>query len=113
MPSRKYNSIHTVLSVPCSLACCGQLLGKGWPLGCSLLRDVSCVLITSQYGALDQLWCLIVSILDLCILLYFHTFQQCKILATETVAMTADLRMSLCQTAKVYFLVANSDLIYM
>ena len=50
---------------------------------------------------------MIVLIPDLCILLYFHTNQQCKILATDTVAMTADLRMSLCQTAKACFLVAN------
>ena len=113
MPSRKYNSMHTVLSVPCSIACCGQLLVKGWPLGCSLLRDVSCVFITSPYGALDQVWRLIVLIPDLCNLLYFHTFQQCKILARDTVAMPTVLRMSLCQTAKVCFLVANRDLIYM
>ena len=50
---------------------------------------------------------MIVLIPDLCLLLYFHTFQQCKILATETLAMLTDLRMSLCQTAKVCFLVAN------
>ena len=50
----------------CSSQPCGHLLGKSKHLG-SLECDVSCVLTV-----LGQLWYLIVSLPDLCLLTYFH-----------------------------------------
>ena len=62
------------LSLPYCLVCvlqpCGHLLGNGWPLG-SPVFDVSGAFVTFLYGVLGQLWCLIVSIPDLCLLPYF------------------------------------------
>ena len=54
----------------CSLQPCGHLLGKGWPLGV-LVCDVFLCFVTFPCGALGQVWCLIVSITDLCLLPYF------------------------------------------
>ena len=54
----------------CSLQPCGHLLGKGLPLG-SHVCDVLLCFVTFPYGILGQVWCLIVSILDLCLLSYF------------------------------------------
>ena len=50
---------------------CGHLLGKGWPLGSSV-RDV-CVFVTFPCGALGQVWYLIASNPDLCLLTYFYS----------------------------------------
>ena len=54
-----------------SLQPCGHLLGKGWPLG-SLVCDVLCVFVTFLCDILGQVWYLIVSIPDLCLLTYFQ-----------------------------------------
>ena len=53
-----YAFVHVYLVVPC-----GHLLGKGWPLGSSLWCHIVSISI------LGQVWYLIVSIPDLCILL--------------------------------------------
>ena len=45
----------------------GNLLGKGWPLGSRLCCLTACHF---PIGILDQVWCLIVSIPDLCTLTY-------------------------------------------
>ena len=42
----------------------GDLLGKAWPLVCG-------VFVTFQYGALGQVWYLVVLIPCLCLLPYF------------------------------------------
>ena len=47
-----------VLSVSCSL-------GEGRPFD-SLVCDVFCDFVTFPYGVLCQMWCLIISIPDLC-----------------------------------------------
>ena len=54
----------------CSLWPCGHLLGKDWPLD-SLVCDVLLCFVTIPYCILGKVWCLIVSIPDLCILSYF------------------------------------------
>ena len=54
---------HAVLS-------CGNLLGKGWPLG-SLVCDVFLVFDTFPCGVLGQVWYLIVPSPDICLLPYF------------------------------------------
>ena len=53
-----------------SLQPCGHLLGKGWP-PCYLVCDV--FLCFCPCGVLGQVWNLIVSIPDLCLLSYFVT----------------------------------------
>ena len=53
----------------CSLLPCGHLLGKGCPL--ALVGDVYCILVTFLCGILDQVWYLMVSFPDLCLLSYF------------------------------------------
>ena len=54
----------------CLYVLCGHLLGKGWPLGSRLW----CLLWVCHFpiGILGQVWYLIVSIPDLCILTYFY-----------------------------------------
>ena len=67
------------LSLSCclvsSLQPCGQLLGKGWPLG-SLVYDDGFLMFffTFPYGVLGQVWYLIWSIPDLCLLPYFKMY---------------------------------------
>ena len=53
----------------CLYVLCGQLLGKGWPLGARLW----CILSVCHFpiGILGQVWYLIVSIPDLCTLTYY------------------------------------------
>ena len=53
----------------CSLMPCGHLLGKGWPLGFCLWCLI--VKLSLSIGILEKVWCLIVSIPDLCPLSYF------------------------------------------
>ena len=56
----------------CSLQLCDHLLGRGgggWPLG-SLVCDVFLCFVTFPYGVPDQVWYLIISIPDLCLLPY-------------------------------------------
>ena len=54
---------------------CGHLLGKGWPLG-SLVRVFLCFChLPIPYRVLVHAWYLIVSIPDLCLLLYFAQGQ--------------------------------------
>ena len=66
---------HADLPVPCSLVVtCWK---KGWSLG-SLVIYVFCVLFTFQYGVLGQVWYLIVSIADLCLLPYIVTLPFLK-----------------------------------
>ena len=54
----------------CLLMPCGHLLGKGWPLGSSLWCLI--VKLSLPIGILGQVWCLIVSIPDLCPIFYFN-----------------------------------------
>ena len=49
---------------------CGHLLGKGWPLG-SLVCDVFCFIVTFPCVVLGQVWYLIESIPDFCLLLSY------------------------------------------
>ena len=49
----------------CSLQPCGHLLGKDWPLG-----SLVCF-VTFPYGVLGQVWYLIASSPDLCLLPFF------------------------------------------
>ena len=53
----------------CLYVLCGHLLGKGWPLGSRLW----CLLWFCHFpiGILGQVWYLIVSIPDLCTIIYF------------------------------------------
>ena len=55
----------------CSLLPRGHLLGMDWRLG-SLVCDVFCVFVTFPSGVLGQVWYLIVSIPDLCLLTNFY-----------------------------------------
>ena len=57
-------------SIVRSLQPCGHLQGKGRPLG-SLVCDVFLCFVTFPDGVLGQVWYLIVSIPDLCLLSYF------------------------------------------
>ena len=50
----------------------GYLLGKDWPLG-SLAYYILLCFVTFPCGILGQVWYLIVSIPDLCLLTYFVT----------------------------------------
>ena len=58
----------------CSLQPCGLLQGKGWPLGslgCDFCIPVFfCVFVTLSCGVLGQVWYMIISIPDLCSLIY-------------------------------------------
>ena len=49
----------------------GHLLGKGLPLD-SLVFDAFSFFVTFLCGVLGQVWYLIVSISNLCLLPYFH-----------------------------------------
>ena len=61
----------------CSLQLCDHLLGKGWSFG-SLVCNVSMCFVCFPYDVLGQLWYLIVSISDLCLLLYlYHNCNLC------------------------------------
>ena len=64
-----YAVVHVCLFLPC-----GHLLGKGWPLGSSLW----CLIVSCHFpiGILGQVWYLIVSIPDLCILTYFELVNK-------------------------------------
>ena len=52
------------------LAALSSPLGRGWPLG-SLVCGVSFVLVAFLCGVPGWVWCLVISIPDLC-LLYFE-----------------------------------------
>ena len=54
---------------------CSHLLGKGWRLD-SLVCDAFLCFFTFPYATLGQVWYLIVSIPDLCLLAYLGTFHQ-------------------------------------
>ena len=58
---------HTVLSVPCSLV---VTCWERADLLALLYLMLSCVFVTFPYGALGQVWYLIVSIPDICLLPY-------------------------------------------
>ena len=58
----------SVMLFVCSLQPCGHLLGKGLPLG-SLVCNVFLRFVTIPCGVLGQVWYLIVSIPDVCLLL--------------------------------------------
>ena len=64
--------IYVSCCLICSLQPCGHLLGKGWPLG-SLGYDVFLCFVTFPYGFLGQVWYLIVSIPDICLLPCFNS----------------------------------------
>ena len=64
------------VSLPYYLSCflqpCGHLLGNGRPLDCLVYDVFLCSsFVTFPYGVLGQVWYLIVSIPDLCLLSYF------------------------------------------
>ena len=61
---------HTVLSVPFSL------VATCWVLLAIYYMRFSCVFVTYPYGALGQVWYLIVSISDICLLPFFYSFLQ-------------------------------------
>ena len=67
--SISFRLIYLSYCLVCSLQPCGLLLGKG-DLLALLCVSFSCVFVTFPYGILDQVWYLIVSIPDLCILPY-------------------------------------------
>ena len=60
---------HAVLSVPCSLE---VTCWKRANLLALLYVMFSCVFVSFPYGVLGQVWYLIVSIPDLCLLSYFE-----------------------------------------
>ena len=66
----------------CLLMPCGHLLGKGWPLGFRLWCLIVKLSLNSHWymSWVDQVWCLIVSIPDLCPLSYFdtHRYYCCR-----------------------------------
>ena len=53
---------------------CGHLLGQGWPLGLCLWCLI--VKLSLSHWYLGQVWCLIVSIPDLCPFSYFLYFRS-------------------------------------
>ena len=64
---------HTVVSVPCSLVVtCGERADL-LALACVMF---SCVFVTFSYGALGQVWFLIVPIPDICLLPYFTNITR-------------------------------------
>ena len=66
--------VFVMLSCLFIAALCGHLLGKCWPL-CSFVCDVVffvCVFVTFPCGVLRQVWYLIVSIPDNCLLTFFQ-----------------------------------------
>ena len=44
----------------------------------ALVCDVYCDFVTIPFGILGQVWCLIVSILDPCCLIYFYQSELCQ-----------------------------------
>ena len=62
-------SLSVSYCLVCSLQPCDHLLGKGWPLG-FLVYDVFLCFVTLPYGVLGQVWYLILSIPELCVLPY-------------------------------------------
>ena len=66
---------HAFLSVHCSLVVTCWKRADLLALLCVmfLLLLFSCVFVTFPCGVLGQVWCLIVSIPDLCLLTYFAT----------------------------------------
>ena len=69
---------HVYLSycIVCSLQPCDHLLGKKVDLLALLYVMFSFVFITFTYGVLGQVWFLIVSIPDLCLLSYFYNLRD-------------------------------------
>ena len=69
-----YLCLSVILSCLCFTALKSPA-GKGWPLG-SLVCDVFWgVFVTLPYDVLGQVWHLIVSVPDLCLLYYCYTDQ--------------------------------------
>ena len=62
---------YTVESVPCSLVITCWERADLLALLCVMFP---CVFVTFPYGVLGQVWCLIVSIPDMCLLLYFDKY---------------------------------------
>ena len=69
---------HIVLSVPCSLVVCWERTD----LLVLLCVMFSCDFVTFLYGVLGQVWYLVVSIPDLCLLPYFVLFFKLDLLRT-------------------------------
>ena len=82
------------LSLPycrvCFLQPCGHLLGKGWPLG-SCVCDVFLCFVAILYGVLGQVWYLIVTIPDLCILPYFINGHHMALWASKVFKIISTL----------------------
>ena len=64
------NVCYAVLSVPCSLV---VIDWERADLLALLYVMFSCVFVTFTYGILGQVWYLIISIPDICLLLYFYS----------------------------------------
>ena len=72
---------YFVFVLPYCLVCVLQPYGHLPRKGCSLgspICDVFLCFVTFPYGVLDQLWYLIISIPDLCLLSYFHKAHSDK-----------------------------------
>ena len=67
----------------CLLMRCGHLLGKGWLL--ALVCDVLFWVCYFPIGILGQVWYLIISIPDLCPLLYFYCMFTSNTFALDSV----------------------------
>ena len=52
-------------------------MGKGWPLGAPVC-DVSLCLVACPYGVLGQVWFMIVSIPDRCLLYFLELWNACE-----------------------------------
>ena len=94
--------INFVICVSChSMQPCGHLLGKR-PERAYLLALLcvmfSCVFVTFPYGALGQVWYLIVSIPDICLLPYFNYNAQAFTL--NSTRATRDLSIAYTKTCQ-------------
>ena len=66
---------HVILSVPCSIVVTCWERAELLALLCGMF---SCVFVTFPYGVLGQVWYLIVSIPDRCLLPYFVIYRSSK-----------------------------------
>ena len=89
---------YTVMSVPCSLVITCWEWADLLALVCVMF---SCVFVTFHDGVSGQVWYLIVSIPDLCLLLYFQTYSSlasgvlCRLLITFANGLDPDRNVDL------------------
>ena len=77
----------------CSLQPCVHLLDKGYNLLVLFYVMFSCVFATFSCGALGQVWYLIVSIPDLCLLTYYKYILLYDIVAPDSVVVVKTQRL--------------------